>query len=131
MHPYGMLYRLPTVLPVTLLFIQRLPREVIERIRQGCEGHYGHDVVVDVSVRQGDVVGHVPGGLNECVEYAHESHAAAGCDAARGEEGTGRDVALVFAAGLFNCAVDEPADDAAGEDGQRGADGEIRTHSKR
>ena len=63
--------------------------------------------------------------------YAEQADDAAGGDQARGVERARRDVALVRAAGALGGRVDQPADNAAGEDGQRGSDGEIRAHGER
>src|ERR1035438_5389402 len=75
----------------------------------------------------------VIGSFNRLEGYAAEADDAASGDEAGSEEGARRNFAVgvgSFAAGFLHGLVDKPANNAADEDGQSGADGQVRADGK-
>ena len=116
------------------LFLQRLAGEVIQRKRQQTKGQHADIVVIEECVGQVEQVAVVEvGGFDGLEGNAEQADDAAGGDKSGGEQGAGGDLAFGFggvAAGFFYGLIDEPADHAANEDGQSGADGQIGAHGE-
>ena len=75
------------------LLLQRLPRKVIQRIRQRGEGQHADIVVIEERVREVEDVAFADGGFIGFEGDADQADDAAGGDQSGGEKRAGRDFA--------------------------------------